>query len=344
MLIYDKIKNNKQNILKYGLLLLSILTLYKIREVLLPFTLGVIFSYAFKNTVNKLEQKFKNRSFATIFIVLIFWSIITISFFYLIPFLVHQSIGLSKDLMIFLNNNTDTINFEINKITSYFNVEINFKDYLNSYFKDFDAYLLNILTNVFSTSVAIINALYVFIMTPITMYYFLNDWENIIMFLKKFFPIIANKKSLIFFKNIDIVLSACIKEQFYVCFLLGMFYAILLVLSGLQYGFIIGLLSGFATFIPYVGIIFGLIISLIVTLYQFGGDAIHLIITTSIFMSGLLLEMNLLLPNIVGKKINLHPLWVIFALVASGALLGFYGLLFALPIAGAIGVILRFIF
>ncbi|GMO56403.1 MAG: AI-2E family transporter [Rickettsiales bacterium] len=344
MLIYDKFKNNKDNILKYGLVFLSLITLYKIKDVLTPFVLGFICAYIFKNMANKLEKKFHKRDLISILIVLIFWVLITLFFFYLIPFLIGQSIDIGKELINFFNIHNDTINKEINNVTKYFHTKIDIKEYINSYFKDFDSYLLSFLNNVFSTSIKIVNALYVFIMTPIVMYYFLNDWNSIITFLKKYFPFCGTKKSITFFKSIDVVLTACIKEQFYVCFLLGVYYSILLLFIDLKYGILLGLLSGFATFIPYVGIIAGLVIALIMGFYQFGNDIFLLTMILTIFLSGLLLEMNWLLPAIVGKKINLHPLWVLFALIASGALMGFFGLLFALPLAGCIGVIIRFYF
>jgi predicted PurR-regulated permease PerM len=275
-------------------------------------------------------------------ITLIVWSIIIFTFINLTPFLINQTIGLGQDLITFFNKNNDLINEKINHYLSYFNTKIDIREYSNSIFKNVDKFIINNITNIFSTSMAILNFLYIFIISPISMYYFLRDWDNIILFFKKYIPFCSNKKSQLLFASIDVVLSACIKEQLKVCFILGLFYSVSLVIIGLKYGFLIGMFSGFATFLPYIGIIVGMLIGIIMTIYQFGFNAFYLLVVISIFMGGLLIEMNYLLPKFVGKKIDLHPLIIIFSMVACGCLWGFYGLLLSLPIAGIIGVLIRF--
>ncbi|MDR2526396.1 MAG: AI-2E family transporter [Rickettsiales bacterium] len=339
MLFYNKQIDIKK-VVTCILFLVSIIILYIVRDVLTPFLLGVIFSYAFKNFTNKMELKYGNRRIISMGVVIFFWTVLTILFIYAIPFLIRQTISIGNDVIVFFENNSSFINQEINKYTKYINVNFDVNEYASSYLKDFDTYLDGIL----STSIRIFNAIYIFIMTPITMYYFLNDWNMMIKFLKKYLFFLNTKKMSILFRGIDIVLTACIKEQFYVCFLLGLFYSILLFIIGLNYSFAIGMIGGFATFIPYVGIIIATLVAIIMTLYQFGSQSFYLISVATIFISGLLIEMNFLLPKIVGRKINLHPLWVIFSLVVGGALMGFYGLLFALPIASVIGVLIRFYF
>ena len=123
---------------------------------------------------------------------------------------------------------------------------------------------------------------------------------------------------------------------------MGLFYGLLLMASGLQYGFVIGLLTGLASFIPYFGMLIGFAIGLIMTIYQFGLSIPFIALISSIFILGQILEGNFITPKLVGDKINLHPLWIIFALFSGGTLFGFYGLLLALPIAGVIGVLVRF--
>ena len=121
-----------------------------------------------------------------------------------------------------------------------------------------------------------------------------------------------------------------------------MFYGISLSFTDLKYGFLIGFLTGVASFIPFIGMIFGFISAIIMALYQFGLDIPFLLIIIGIFFAGQIIESNFLTPNLVGNKINLHPLWIIFALFAGGTLFGLLGMLVALPTASVLGVIVRF--
>ena len=175
-----------------------------------------------------------------------------------------------------------------------------------------------------------------------TTFYFLNEWNNIIKTIKIYIPKKNLKTTELLFRQIDSVLSACMKGQLNVCIILGLFYGTLLFLSGLKYGFLIGLLTGLASFIPYFGMFIGFFVAMIMTFYQFGFNTTHIIITLAIFLTGQILEGNFITPKLVGSKIKLHPLWIIFSLFAGGTLFGFVGLLIALPIAGVIGVLIRF--
>jgi predicted PurR-regulated permease PerM len=332
----------KRKIIIYLIMSVALITLYIIRGVLTPFIIGLSCAYAFKNITNKLEEKYKKRRLIAMGITLILWTIIIISFIYLIPFLLTQLMGLGSDIIDIVTKNTPLISDKINGFLKIFGIRVDLKQYIQVFFKDINNISISAFSNIFTTSIAILNTLYIFVISPITMYYFLNDWNTIIRFCKKYIPFFETKKSHLLFIGIDSVLTACIKEQFYVCIILGVFYGIILTITGLNYGFLIGILSGIATFVPYVGIIVGMIIGVIVTIYQYGLSTFYIFTTILVFLVGLLIEMNFLLPKFVGSKINLHPMWVIFSMVASGTLMGFYGLLFALPIAGIISILLRF--
>ena len=140
--------------------------------------------------------------------------------------------------------------------------------------------------------------------------------------------------------DIDASLSGFIRGQLSVCFLLGLFYAIGLSLMGLQYGFFIGVAAGVLSIIPYVGSMFGLIAAVGMAFYQFGGWEYPLV-ALIIFTIGQLVEGNYLTPKLVGDSVGLHPIWVIFVLMAGGALLGLLGMMIAVPVAAIIAVLLR---
>jgi predicted PurR-regulated permease PerM len=130
--------------------------------------------------------------------------------------------------------------------------------------------------------------------------------------------------------------------QLLVCAILGTYYAIGLTLAGLSFGLLIGAVSGLLTFIPYVGSLTALVVSSGVALAQFFPDWTRILIVVGVVLVGQFLEGNVLSPKLVGESVGLHPLWLIFALLAGGYLFGFVGLLLAIPLAAAAGVLTRF--
>ena len=132
------------------------------------------------------------------------------------------------------------------------------------------------------------------------------------------------------------------RGQGVVCLILGTYYALALALVGLQFGLVVGFLAGALTFIPYVGALVGGALAIGLALFQFWGDWWWIVAVWAIFQSGQFVEGNILTPNLVGSSVGLHPVWLIFALSAFGALFGFVGLLVAVPVAAIIGVLVRF--
>ena len=112
---------------------------------------------------------------------------------------------------------------------------------------------------------------------------------------------------------------------------------------GLQFGFLVGLVAGLISFVPYVGSIVGLVLSIGIALFQFWDDKFWIVVTAGIFVFGQFVEGNILAPNLIGKSVGLHPVWLILALSVFGTLFGFAGLLVAVPVAAALGVIGRFL-
>ena len=143
-------------------------------------------------------------------------------------------------------------------------------------------------------------------------------------------------------RETDAAIAGFVRGQTAVCLILGTFYAAALTVSGLNFGLLIGLISGLITFIPYVGSMTGLILSLGVAVAQFWPEYTSILIVLGIFLVGQFLEGNVLSPKLVGESVGLHPVWLIFALLAFGYLFGFVGLLIAVPLAATIGVLTRF--
>ncbi len=143
-------------------------------------------------------------------------------------------------------------------------------------------------------------------------------------------------------REIDAAIAGFVRGQTAVCIILGTFYAIALTISGLNFGLLIGLISGLITFIPYVGSMTGLVLAVGVAVAQFWPQWGSILVVLVIFLVGQFLEGNVLSPKLVGESVGLHPVWLIFALLAFGYLFGFVGLLVAVPMAATIGVLARF--
>ena len=142
--------------------------------------------------------------------------------------------------------------------------------------------------------------------------------------------------------KIDNTVSAFLRGQLNVCIILGVYYAIGLTLAGLNFGMLIGFGAGVLSFVPFVGVLIGVIFGLVVAFFQFDGDIIRIGIVGAVFAVGQIAEGNFLTPKIVGDKIGVHPAWLIFGMLAGGSLLGLTGIILAVPLTAIINVLIQF--
>src|SRR5690606_34210818 len=186
------------------------------------------------------------------------------------------------------------------------------------------------------------NLLALLFITPIVAFFLLRDWDDIVGRLDKWLPrpwagVIREQAALI-----DETLAGFVRGQALVCLFLGTFYAVVLTVVGLDFGITIGLITGILSFIPYVGTTFGFVTSIAVAFAQFS-EWLPILLVAGLFIAGQAIEGNFLTPKLVGDRVGLHPVWVIFALLAAGSLFGFVGVLLAIPVAAVIGVLARFV-
>jgi predicted PurR-regulated permease PerM len=173
-------------------------------------------------------------------------------------------------------------------------------------------------------------------------FYLLNDWDHMIAKVDSWLPRDHAPTIRALASEIDGAMAGFIRGQGTVCLLLGLFYAIALSLAGLNFGLLIGLGAGLLSFIPYIGSTVGGILAIGMALVQFWPDWLHIAVIIAIFAGGQFIEGNFLSPYLVGNRVGLHPVWLMFALFAFGYLFGFVGLLLAVPLAAATGVLVRF--
>ena len=191
-------------------------------------------------------------------------------------------------------------------------------------------------------SSALIDAIALSFLTPITAFYVLRDWKKMTKVIDDLIPrshYAAIREQL---TEIDQTLSGFLRGQAIVCVILGLYYGVSLALSGLQYGATVGIIAGVLTIIPYVGTIFGWVTSIILAFAQFGGDWMQIGIIIAIFFVGNIIETYVLSPRLVGSRVKLHTVWVLFALIAGAEIMGFTGVLIAVPCAAVLGVLVRF--
>lgn len=312
--------------------------------ILAPFIVGFVVAYILNPIVAKLEKRSIPRWVSSLFILSLFFIIVIISLLFAVPVLVHEMVDLIKSLpdvfasvQVWFKHTFPSI--ELPK---------SFED-----IQEMDATIIsekmgsvlqiskNILGNVFQGGLAVVGFLSFILLMPIVAFYLLIDWNRLNQKINELIPQGNTKTISSILNEINQSLSGFIRGQLTVCFLLGGFYAIALSVIGLKYGFFVGVASGFLSIIPYVGSIFGLVASVGLAFYQFGGWEYPLI-ALGIFVFGQMVEGNYLTPKLVGESVGLHPLWVMFALMAGGTLLGLMGMIVAVPVAAIIAVLIRY--
>jgi predicted PurR-regulated permease PerM len=198
------------------------------------------------------------------------------------------------------------------------------------------------LASLWSGGRALFSVLSLLVITPVVAFYLLCDWDRVVATVDNWIPLPYRDTVRGLAREIDNAISAFVRGQAVICLVLGLFYAAGLTLAGLHFGFLIGLMTGLLSFIPYVGSLTGFLVAGVVAIAQFWPNWMPILLVAGVFLLGQALEGYVLSPKLVGSKVGLHPVWLIFALIAFSYLFGFVGLLIAIPLAAAIGVLARF--
>ena len=193
-----------------------------------------------------------------------------------------------------------------------------------------------------SSAFSLIDAMIFIVVVPVVAFYLLLDWDRMVAVIDGWLPLDHADTLRELAREVDAVLAGFVRGQLSVSAILGTFYALSLVLIGLQFGFVVGLIAGLISFIPYVGALFGGVLAIGLALFQFWDQPVWIGAVALVFVIGQVVEGNFLTPNLVGRSVSLHPVWLMFALSVFGALFGFVGLLVAVPVAATIGVFSRF--
>jgi predicted PurR-regulated permease PerM len=305
----------------------------------LPFVLGAAIAYFLDPVADRLEALGCSRAIATAIITISALMIFVVLALLVIPTLVSQTAQL-------ISTAPDMASRLQAVLTERFpdlgDANSTIRRSLSSIAETIQSRGGEVLNTVLSSFSGVLNAIVIFVIVPVVAFYMLYDWDNMVTKVDNLLPRDHAPTIRKLASEIDRALAGFIRGQGTVCLILGAYYAIALMAVGLNFGLVVGFVAGALTFIPYVGALVGGVLALGLALFQFWGDWIWIILVWAIFQSGQFVEGNILTPRLVGQSVGLHPVWLIFALSAFGALFGFVGLLVAVPVAASIGVVTRF--
>jgi predicted PurR-regulated permease PerM len=321
-----------------------IIFLWAFQDILLPFIAGFVLAYFLDPVADWLERRGLNRVLATLFITIAAVLVVVVVILLVVPILADQALKLAQDLpallKVLLAKFDEAAPQFIKDIVAKSGTDI--QGSVGDIASKAAGWVATLISSVWSGGMAIVNVVSLLIVTPIVAFYLLADWDHIVAKVDGWLPRDHVEDVRAIARDINTAMAGFIRGQGTVCLLLGLFYAVGLSLAGLKFGLAIGLGAGLLSFIPYIGALTGGIMAIGVGLVQFWPEWSSIAIIIAIFAAGQFIEGNFLSPKLVGGSIGLHPVWLMFALFAFGYVFGFVGLILAVPMAAAAGVLVRY--
>jgi predicted PurR-regulated permease PerM len=327
-----------------GALLIFVVFLVVFSNVLLPFVAGMAVAYGLDPIADRLERLGLGRLAASLVILVGFVILLVLLVVLLVPLLVNQLAAFidkmpsyALQLQALVQALLDTRLGHLIKVDSG-----EFNSSMGSLMAEAAGWLSTLLKSIWSGGSALVDVAALFVVTPVVAFYMLIDWDRMVARIDSWVPRDHVETVRAIARDIDHAIAGFVRGQGLVCMLLGSIYAVGLMLVGLNFGLLIGIGAGLLSFIPYVGTTVGFVVGVSVALVQFWPEWQWIGATVLVFAVGQFIEGNILQPRLVGRSVGLHPVWLMFALFAFGALFGFVGLLIAVPAAAAVAVLMRF--
>lgn len=307
--------------------------LTSLSAIMLPFVLGFALAYFLDPVADRLEAVGLRRSLATLTITFI----VSLG---LLPVIVFGLPALAGQITILIGNLPGYI-ADMQSWLALQNLTEGQSQIVSTIGEALLGGLRETASGLLLSGLSVLNMLSLIVITPIVAVYMLNDWDHMVARVDALLPDEHAGTVRDLARQIDETLGGFARGQSMVCLALGTIYALGLSAVGLESGMIVGILAGLVSFMPYVGAAFGMILAGGLGLGQFGFDWLPFVQMAVVFGFGQFIEGNFLTPRLVGDRVKLHPVWIIFALLAMGSIFGFLGLLLAVPIAAIIGVLVR---
>lgn len=320
------------------------LFLYLFSSILLPFVAGLALAYLLDPLADRLERIGLPRVWATVVILVSFVLLLVAAVMLIVPVLGSQISGFIERLPATVQRLQELVAAQneqwLGKLVGQGVGQL--KSSIGTVVSQGVDWATSFLASLWTGGQAMMSLLSLVVVTPVVAFYMLIDWDRMLGTLDDYAPLRHKETIRRLAREMDEGISGFVRGQALVCLILGTFYGVALTMVGLNFGLVIGLGAGFIGFIPYVGSITGLLVSVGVAIVQFWPDWTMVMVVLGIFVVGQFVEGNILQPRLVGRSVGLHPVWLMFALVAFGYLMGFVGLLVAVPLAAAVGVLARF--
>ncbi|WP_129135314.1 AI-2E family transporter [Luteimonas sp. YGD11-2] len=334
--------------LQWGLVALAVLWLIgALGPILTPFVLAALLGWLGDPLVDRIERTGRSRGVAVSLVFLLMVLLVVLVLLILVPLIERQVVTLIDSLPVYREWLMGTA---IPWMERRFGIEISewmdpdrLIEWVRGHWQQAGGVATTFMSYVSRSGFALIALIVNLVLVPILTFYFLRDWDVLVARVSQLIPRDHYATVTRLARESDESLAAFLRGQFLVMLAQGAFYAIGLQLIGLRLGILVGLIAGLISFVPYLGATVGLIMMLLAAVVQAQGfDWQLLILGTIVFTAGQLFESYVLTPRLVGDRIGLHPVAVIFAVMAGGQLFGFVGMLIALPVAAVANVLLRF--
>ena len=326
-----------------AVLVIAISLIVFVSGVLLPFVAGMAVAYFLDPLGDKLESWGLSRTLSTVIIIASFFIAVIALLILIFPLIQGQIIGFAQKVPSMIESFEawlaplkETLS---ERIPSEKLQELS--DISKSYGTTIVKWLGSLLGGIWKGGLALFNVLSLILITPVVSFYLLRDWDKIVAKVDSWLPRDYAPAIRSVVKDIDITIAGFVRGQGTVCLFLAVFYGVGLTIVGLDFGLVVGITTGLISFIPYFGMLVGMATALAIAIVQFG-EVVPVVLVLIVFGAGQIIESMFLTPKLVGEKVGLHAVWVIFALMVGGATVGFTGVLLAVPVAATIGVLVRF--
>jgi predicted PurR-regulated permease PerM len=321
-----------------------VIFLWLFSAILLPFVAGMALAYFLDPVADRLERWGLSRTAATSVILLTFVVLLVLAFIIVIPLLAAQATDFAEKVPGYVTSLQQLIaDPNSTLLPPWLKDQVgSLKENVAKYAGEGASFLAGVFVQLWASGKALVDILSLLVITPIVAFYILLDWDKMVAKVDGWVPRDWVNVVRRLAGEMDHAIAGFVRGQGTICLILAIFYGGSLSLAGLNFGLLIGIVSGLVSFVPYLGSLLGLVLSVGVALVQFWPDYPWIGLIAGIFFVGQIIDGYVLQPKLIGERVGLHPVWLMFALLAFGALFGFVGLMVAVPASASIAVLVRY--
>lgn len=313
----------------------AVAAVYLLSPILTPFLFAAILAYICNPLVGRMTRRRVPRTLAVTLVLLLLVTVFVVLLLVLLPLVIRQVRAITEQVPVFVDWLRTVV---APQIELWLGVQLEtgmVRDWVTAHMVEIRDFAVKLLPSLKTGGLAVVGFVVSLVLVPVVLFYFLRDWNVMVKDIDQMVPRRWHDQVTTIVGEIDAVLGQFLRGQLLVMLGMGVFYTIGLWLAGLDYALSVGMLAGLVTFVPYLGVITGVVLATMTGLLQFQ-ELAPLVWIWVVFVVGNVLEAYVMVPWLVGDRIGLHPVAVIFALLAFGSLFGFFGVLLALPVSAAL--------